>query len=107
MAFRLIKPTYELCSLLPDYEKFQLASQMRRAAVSIQANLAEGSSRSTDKDKARFLEMSLGSVYELEGHILVVKEVYSHLQVDADHLMQILVKVQGMLYLFRSKLREG
>ncbi|MEX1124371.1 MAG: four helix bundle protein [Acidimicrobiia bacterium] len=57
---------YRLTSEFPPDERFGLVTQMRRAAVSVSSNLAEGCSRSGRRDFARFLEMALGSVYELE-----------------------------------------
>ena len=56
---------------LPDYEKFGLASQIRRAVVSIPSNIAEGCSRNSDKEFVRFLEIALGSAFELETQLLI------------------------------------
>ena len=57
---------YRLTSLFPTNERFGLVAQMRRAAVSVSSNLAEGCSRSSRRDFARFLEIALGSAFELE-----------------------------------------
>jgi four helix bundle protein len=64
-----------LCNSFPDYEKFGITSQIRRSAVSIPSNIAEGCSRNTDKDFARFLRIALGSSYELETQLLISKEL--------------------------------
>ena len=56
---------YRLTRNFPEEERFGLASQMRRAAVSIASNLAEGSSRSWRADFARFIEIAAGSVFEV------------------------------------------
>ena len=57
---------YLLTANFPDTEKYGLTSQLRRASVSIPANIAEGAGRSTDRDFRSFLYISLGSAYELE-----------------------------------------
>ncbi|MEX2252133.1 MAG: four helix bundle protein [Acidimicrobiia bacterium] len=57
---------YELTSKFPTGERFGLTAQMRRAAVSVSSNIAEGCSRSSRRDFARFLEIALGSAFELE-----------------------------------------
>lgn len=56
---------YSLTSKFPESEKFGLSNQLRRAAVSIPSNIAEGSSRKSNKDFSRFLEITLGSCYEI------------------------------------------
>jgi four helix bundle protein len=56
---------YCITRKFPEEERFGLTSQMRRAAVSVSSNIAEGSSRSSGKDYARFLEMATGSVFEV------------------------------------------
>lgn len=64
-----------LCNTFPDYEKFGITSQIRRSAVSIPSNIAEGCSRNTDKDFVRFLRIALGSSYELETQLLISLEL--------------------------------
>ena len=59
---------YDLTEKLPDTEKFGLISQMRRAVVSISSNIAEGTSRSTNKDKAHFTTIAFSSTMEVLNH---------------------------------------
>jgi len=59
---------YELTEKFPDKEKFGLTNQMRRASVSIGANIAEGSSRFSAKEQAHFYSISYGSLMELMSH---------------------------------------
>ena len=61
---------YALAKGLPDFEKFGLASQLRRAAVSVTANLAEGYGRFGYQENAQFCRQARGSVYELRDHII-------------------------------------
>ena len=67
----LVVEIYNLTNFFPNCEKFGLSSQMQRSAVSIPANIAEGSAKSSNKDFARFLEMSIGSSYELETELIL------------------------------------
>jgi four helix bundle protein len=66
---------YDLVSRLPVEEKYGLKSQITRALVSIPSNIAEGCSRKSDKDFARFLEISLGSAYEIETDLVIVEKI--------------------------------
>ena len=62
---------YSLTNNFPDSEKFGLTNQLRRASVSVPSNIAEGSSRKSNKDFSRFLEITLGSCYEIETQLLI------------------------------------
>ena len=62
----LVPEIYQLTSLFPADERFGLVAQMRRASVSVSSNISEGCSRSGPRDLARFLEIALGSAFELE-----------------------------------------
>lgn len=64
-SMSLVTDIYQLTNSFPSQERFGLMSQMQRAAVSIPSNIAEGSAKSSNKDFARFLEISIGSSLEL------------------------------------------
>jgi len=66
---------YRCTKRLPDDERFGLVSQIRRAAVSIEANIAEGCGRNTRMDFARFLQQAMGSATEMECHLLICKDL--------------------------------
>ncbi|MBE2208883.1 MAG: four helix bundle protein [Saprospiraceae bacterium] len=72
-AMKIVELTYQMTDLFPDHEKFGLTSQSQRSAVSIPSNIAEGSSRRSEKDKYRFAEIALGSAFELETQVLVAQ----------------------------------
>lgn len=69
------KDIYMISSKFPDTEKFGLISQIRRASVSISSNIAEGSSRRSDKDFYRFLEIAMGSAYEVDSHLILAYDL--------------------------------
>lgn len=70
-ARKLVRMIYVVTEKLPDKEKFNLVSQMQRAAVSIVSNVAEGVGRNTKKDTAQFMFIARGSVYELETQLFL------------------------------------
>lgn len=74
-GIEIVKKIYVLTKQFPMQEKYGIISQMTRAAVSISANIAEGSSRDSDKDYARFLQLALGSAFELQTYLVIVKEM--------------------------------
>ena len=71
----IVKPVYVIIESLPSDEKYGLRSQMTRAAVSIPGNIAEGASRSSEVEFKRFLEMSMGSLFELETQLIIIEEL--------------------------------
>ncbi len=75
-AIELTEKIYEITKSLPTEEQFGLISQMRRCAVSIPSNIAEGRSRGTKKEYSQFLRISLGSCAELETQLLLMKKIY-------------------------------
>jgi four helix bundle protein len=74
-AHRFVLEVYALTSTLPKQETYGLSLQMRRAAVSIPANIAEGFRRRSKADKVRFLNMAEGSVEECRYFLILVKDL--------------------------------
>ena len=74
-GFDIAVESFKLTSGFPKQETYGISSQITKAAVSIPSNIAEGSSRSSEKDYNRFLEISLGSSFELETQLLIAGAV--------------------------------
>jgi four helix bundle protein len=72
-AVDIAEIVYNLCDGFPKHELFALGNQLRRAAVSISSNIAEGSSRTSTAEFARYLEISIGSAFEVETQLLIAK----------------------------------
>ncbi len=71
----LVKQVYELANKLPKEEIYGLRSQITRAAVSIPSNIAEGCSRNSEVEFKRFLEIAIGSLFELETQLIIITEM--------------------------------
>lgn len=71
----LVKDVYKITSSFPNSELYGLVSQMRRSAISIPSNLAEGSAKFSDNETLRFIDISLGSLAELETQVIIAKEL--------------------------------
>jgi len=91
----------------PDSERFGLRSQISRCAVSIPSNIAEGCSRSSEIDFARFLEISLGSCYELETQMIIAKEKFWKDHKDYINTTALLVSQQRMTTALITKLKQS
>jgi four helix bundle protein len=74
-SFFFVKSIYMITGKFPPDERFGLTSQMRRSAVSIPSNIAEGAGRKSKKEFIQFLSISLGSLSELDTQILLSKEL--------------------------------
>ncbi len=71
----LVEDCYQLTGLFPTEERYGLTSQIRRAAGSISANIAEGAARQTTKEFVQFLYVARGSLVELETHLIIARRL--------------------------------
>lgn len=96
---------YELTKQLPKEEIYGLSSQIKRAVVSIPANIAEGCSRETDRDFRKFLRNSLGSAFELETHLIIADRLRLIKSVDVSNFFIHLHSEQKQINSLISRLR--
>ena len=96
---------YKITSKFPESEKFGLTNQLRRASVSIPSNIAEGSSRNSNKDFSRFLQITLGSAYEIETQLLIAFDLGFIEKEESDNLLKALGTIIKMTSKFKSTLK--
>ncbi len=100
----LVETIYKLTQAFPEAEKFGLTSQMRRCAVSIPSNIAEGAARKGDKELIHFLHVALGSLSELETQYLIaVRLAFIEKKEDIEKQM---IDVKKLLLGFRNYLNK-
>lgn len=97
---------FDLYEDLPWHQVAELKGQSTRAAVSIVSNIAEGNSRQSEKDKHRFMEMALGSAFELETQTLVLQRRKWAPPSEVEQLLAAIDEQQKMLISFMSKLNR-
>lgn len=103
-GFEIAVKSYQLTESFPKEEKFGLSLQITRAAVSIPSNIAEGSSRTSQKDCKRFLEMALGSGFELETQLMIADAANMGQKDVILPVLQALDEEQKMLMAFIRRL---
>lgn len=99
-SFDLSISCYRFTASFPCTERYNLTSQINSAVISIPSNIAEGSSRSSEKEYKRFLEIALGSAYELETQLLIADTLnYGDIN-DRKSIIYNIKEVQKMLIAF-------
>jgi|SRR6185503_588728 len=104
-SIKLVSLIYQCTKSFPKDELYGLVSQIRRAAVSIPANIAEGRNRGTRKDYAHFLQMAYGSANELETLLIIARDLGYTQQLNKE-IENLLVEVLKMLRVMLDKLRS-
>jgi four helix bundle protein len=103
-GIEVTEETYSINRLFPKEERFGLNSQIQRCAVSIPSNIAEGTSRSTNKHFKQYLETALGSAFEWETQLIIafqieyiLKETFEHLENKIQHIQNQIIRFMNSL----------
>jgi len=104
-SLKLVRLVYDLIKEFPKEELYGISSQMKRAAISIPSNIAEGSKRKTSKDFSHFLSMAYGSASELETQIEIIKTLPFGSDCDYLPIENLLVEIMKMLNTMIIKIR--
>lgn len=96
--------TYRLTETFPQEDKYAIVQQMNKASVSIPSNIAEGSSRKSEKDYSRFIDIAIGSAFELETQIIIAEKLKKGDQLLLQELKTALIEEQKMLNGFQNAL---
>ena len=98
-SIELTKTIYEETKKFPKEEIYGIVSQMRRAAVSVPSNIAEGAARNSDKEFVRFLNISLGSLAELDTQVIISQKLG---YIIGETLLKDIIPIRSKLYSLRN-----
>lgn len=104
-GMEIVEDLYALVKEFPTEEKFGLKSQMKRAAISIPSNIAEGAGRRSNAEFSNFLNISNGSSYELETQLILSKKLGFAAESDINQILQKIEELQKMNYALINKLK--
>lgn len=102
----LVKEVYLLTQTFPEAEKFGLTIQLRRAAVSISSNIAEGAGRSSSTDFMRFLDMANGSSFEVETQFFLSYDLEYINEDTLNRILPMVQDVQKLIFNFKKHLSQ-
>lgn len=106
-SMQLVERVYALVRLLPPEERNVLSDQMRRAAISIPSNIAEGHGRFSSKEFAHFLSVARGSLYELSTQLLICEQVGYLSAEQIESALSLEREIEKMLSALARKLKEN
>ena len=98
---------YKVSLLLPVDEKFNLIHQIKKCAVSIPSNIAEGSGRNSNKEFIQFLGIANGSSFELQTQLILSVELNFLQKDEVNTILQLIIEIQKMNYVFQQKLKSN
>lgn len=104
VAIKLVKDIYQVTQKFPSQEIFGLTNQVRRAAISIPSNIAEGQGWNSPKEFRQFLSIALGSMAELETQLVIAQEIKYLSSEDINPLLFALDRIRKMIRSLSSKL---
>ena len=100
----LVKSVYKISRKLPKEELYGLTSQIRRAVVSIPANIAEGAGRGTDRDFCHFLDIARGSLFELDTLLILANDLEYISEEELNPVFNSISEIVKMMVSFQSRL---
>ena len=106
MAMELVTRSYKLTAELPESEKFGLRSQMRRAAVSIPSNIAEGAAGRSNQHFAKYLTNAIGSLIELETQFEICLRLNFLHEADCEPVLKQLISCKKVTMGLRKAIRR-
>jgi four helix bundle protein len=106
-AVALVKDVYVLTRRFPDDEKFGLTSQVRRSAVSVPSNMAEGQARQHKKEFRPFLHVALGSLAELDTQLTIAERLEYVASDDLDDLNARMIEIRKMTFGLLARLASS
>lgn len=105
-GMEIVLATYALARQLPVEERFGLRIQVTKSSVSIPSNIAEGSAKSSSKDYKRYLEIALGSAYEIETQVMIIEKLKMGEKEQTSSLLTMIDEEQKMLQAFINRIGE-
>ncbi len=105
LSIELVKSIYQLTNKFPTSETYGLTSQLRRSAISIPSNIAEGQGRNSSKEFRQFLAFALGSLAELETQLIISKEIDRLTEEKLIHFLSDLEVIRKMFRALSSSLK--
>lgn len=105
-ARSLAKAIYVLSYKFSNSEKFGLASQIQRAAVSVSSNIAEGSGRNSPKEKIRFIEIAYGSLMETLSQLFIAKDLEYISDTDMEEIRPLIEHISAQLSVWRNNIKD-
>lgn len=105
LSMELVSEIYETTKTFPKEEIYGLTNQIRRSAVSIPSNIAEGSARQSDKELIQFLYIALGSLSELETQLIIAQNLayLSNIEILSDKLNSVRKLIIGLIKYWKNK----
>ena len=106
-SIRLTKEIYKLTNQFPKEEMFGLTNQLRRWAVSVASNIAEGCGRDSDKQLVNYLNFSMGSICEMETQIILARELNYINKEISDQMLVKIDDLEKMIFSFKRTIKNN